>query len=145
MRMIFGAIGGMKIGRGNRSTQRKPAPAPLCPPQYPTTDPVSNPDRSGGKPTTNHLSYCVAFFSPILSPLTICRVTVKVFDSASTRGSFLYIVCEIICIWWIENNVKEISCGIFEVTIPAWKEWGKPRQPYISQSSGQNLNLKPIS
>jgi hypothetical protein len=23
-----GAIGGMKIGRGNRSTQRKPAPAP---------------------------------------------------------------------------------------------------------------------
>jgi hypothetical protein len=31
-----GAIGGMKIGRGNRSTQRKPAPAPLCPPQDPT-------------------------------------------------------------------------------------------------------------
>jgi hypothetical protein len=31
-----GAIGGMKIGRGNRSTRRKPAPAPLCPPQNPT-------------------------------------------------------------------------------------------------------------
>jgi hypothetical protein len=30
-----GAIGGTKIGRGNRSTQRKPAPAPLCPPQIP--------------------------------------------------------------------------------------------------------------
>jgi hypothetical protein len=29
------AIGGMKIGRGNRSTLRKPAPAPLCPPQIP--------------------------------------------------------------------------------------------------------------
>jgi hypothetical protein len=28
-----GGIGGMKIGRGNRSTRRKPAPAPLCPPQ----------------------------------------------------------------------------------------------------------------
>jgi hypothetical protein len=28
-----GAIGGMKVGRGNRSTRRKPAPAPLCPPQ----------------------------------------------------------------------------------------------------------------
>jgi hypothetical protein len=26
---------GMKIGRGNRSTRRKPAPAPLCPPQIP--------------------------------------------------------------------------------------------------------------
>jgi hypothetical protein len=30
-----GAIGGMKIDRGNRSTRRKPAPAPLCPPQIP--------------------------------------------------------------------------------------------------------------
>jgi hypothetical protein len=30
-----GAIGGMKIGRGNRSTRRKPAPAPLCLPQIP--------------------------------------------------------------------------------------------------------------
>jgi hypothetical protein len=30
-----GAIGGMKIGRGNRSTRRKPAPASLCPPQMP--------------------------------------------------------------------------------------------------------------
>jgi hypothetical protein len=28
-----GEIGGMKIGRGNRSTRRKPVPAPLCPPQ----------------------------------------------------------------------------------------------------------------
>jgi hypothetical protein len=30
-----GAIGGMKIGKGNRSTRRKPAPAPICPPQIP--------------------------------------------------------------------------------------------------------------
>jgi hypothetical protein len=30
-----GAIGGMKVGRGNRSTLRKPAPEPLCPPQIP--------------------------------------------------------------------------------------------------------------
>jgi hypothetical protein len=30
-----GEIGGMKIGRGNRSIRRKPAPAPLCPPQIP--------------------------------------------------------------------------------------------------------------
>jgi hypothetical protein len=26
-----GEIGGMMIGRGNRSTRRKPAPVPLCP------------------------------------------------------------------------------------------------------------------
>jgi hypothetical protein len=30
-----GEFGGMKIGRGNRSTRRKPAPAPLCLPQIP--------------------------------------------------------------------------------------------------------------
>jgi hypothetical protein len=30
-----GEIGGIKIGRGNRSTRRKPAPAPLYPPQIP--------------------------------------------------------------------------------------------------------------
>jgi hypothetical protein len=30
-----GAISGIKIVRGNRSTRRKPAPAPLCPPQIP--------------------------------------------------------------------------------------------------------------
>jgi hypothetical protein len=30
-----GAIGGMRIGRRNRSTRRKPAPVPLCPPQIP--------------------------------------------------------------------------------------------------------------
>jgi hypothetical protein len=30
-----GAIGGMRIGRGNRSTRRKPAPVLLCPPQIP--------------------------------------------------------------------------------------------------------------
>jgi hypothetical protein len=30
-----GDIGGMMIGRGNRSTRRKPTPVPLCPPQIP--------------------------------------------------------------------------------------------------------------
>jgi hypothetical protein len=30
-----GAVGGKRIGRGNRSTRRKPAPVPLCPPQIP--------------------------------------------------------------------------------------------------------------
>jgi hypothetical protein len=31
----YGADGGMRIGRGNRNTRRKPAPVPLCPPQIP--------------------------------------------------------------------------------------------------------------
>jgi hypothetical protein len=34
-RMIneYGAVDGMRIGRGNRSTRRKLAPVPHCPPQ----------------------------------------------------------------------------------------------------------------
>jgi hypothetical protein len=31
----YGGVGGMRIDRGNRSTRRKPAPVPLCPPQIP--------------------------------------------------------------------------------------------------------------
>jgi hypothetical protein len=30
-----GAIGRIKFGKGNRSTGRKPAPVPICPPQIP--------------------------------------------------------------------------------------------------------------
>jgi hypothetical protein len=52
-----GEIGGMIIGRGNRSTRRKPAPMPLCPPQTPHACPDGNPGRRGGKPEINRLSY----------------------------------------------------------------------------------------
>jgi hypothetical protein len=38
-----GEIGGMMIGKGNRSTRRKPAPVPLCPPQTPHALPGSEP------------------------------------------------------------------------------------------------------
>jgi hypothetical protein len=38
-----GETGGMMIGRGNRSTRRKPAPVPLCPPQTPHARPAREP------------------------------------------------------------------------------------------------------
>jgi hypothetical protein len=49
-----GEIGGM-IGRG-KSTRRKPAPVPLCPPQTPD----ANRGRRGRKPATNRFSYGTA-------------------------------------------------------------------------------------
>jgi hypothetical protein len=52
-----GEIGGMMTRRGHRSTRRKPAPVPLCPPH---ACPEANPGRHGGKPATNHLSYGMA-------------------------------------------------------------------------------------
>jgi hypothetical protein len=48
-----GSIVGMKIGRGNRSTRRKPAPAPLCPTQAPY-DQTRDRTRAA---ETNRLSY----------------------------------------------------------------------------------------
>jgi hypothetical protein len=55
-----GEFGGMKIGRGNRSTRRTRPSTTLS-----TTNPTwpdlgSNPGRCGGKPATNHLSYGAA-------------------------------------------------------------------------------------
>jgi hypothetical protein len=50
-----GAIGGMKIGKGNRSTRRKTCPSATWP------DLGSNPGRRDGKPATNRLNYGAAF------------------------------------------------------------------------------------
>jgi hypothetical protein len=56
-----GAIGEMKIGRGNRSTRRRPASAQLCPPQIPHDETrARTPDRRSGKPAANRLSYGAA-------------------------------------------------------------------------------------
>jgi hypothetical protein len=56
-----GAVGGMRIGRGNRRTRRKAAPMPLYSPQIPhNLTPGSNPGHRGGKPATKRLSYGMA-------------------------------------------------------------------------------------
>jgi hypothetical protein len=60
-----GEIGGMMIGSGNRSTRRKPAPVPPCPPQTPRACPDANPGCRGGKPATNRLSYGTAYLGPL--------------------------------------------------------------------------------
>jgi hypothetical protein len=51
----------MKISRGNRSIWRKPAPAPLCPPQITLARPGLEPGPRVGKPATNRLSYGAAY------------------------------------------------------------------------------------
>jgi hypothetical protein len=94
MRMIFEAIGGMKFGRGNRSTRRKPTPAPLCPPPNPTWQTRSRtPDRSGGKPATNRLSYGASGHSPYIT-------------SSLTRG-WVYLLW--ICLSFLQMHVSHIQ------------------------------------
>jgi hypothetical protein len=56
-----GEIDGIMTARGNRSTRRKPAPVPLCPPQNPHACPDANPGRRGGKPAINRLNYGTTF------------------------------------------------------------------------------------
>jgi hypothetical protein len=51
-----GAVDGMRIGKGNKSTRRKPAPVPLRPLQIPH-DLRSYPGRRCGKPATNRPNY----------------------------------------------------------------------------------------
>jgi hypothetical protein len=58
-----GAIDGMKIGKGNRSTWRKPAHCATLSTTNPTRpNPCSNPGRRGGKPATSRLSYGMALY-----------------------------------------------------------------------------------
>jgi hypothetical protein len=59
----FGAVGGMRIGRGKRSYLEKTYPSVTLFTTNPTlTDLGSNPDRRVGKPTTNPLSYGTALY-----------------------------------------------------------------------------------
>jgi hypothetical protein len=55
-----GAVGGMRIGRGNRSTRKKPAPVPLYPPQILHDLTWVRTRTGGGKPASNGLSYGTA-------------------------------------------------------------------------------------
>jgi hypothetical protein len=52
----------MKIDRGNRSTRRKPAPAPLCPPQIPLDQTRDSGLLPSGFPTNILYGF---LFSPI--------------------------------------------------------------------------------
>jgi hypothetical protein len=65
------AIDGMRIGRGNRSTRRKPAPVPLYPPYIPYDVTRA---RTGGRPATERLSYDTALPSvrPVYTLIQVC-------------------------------------------------------------------------
>jgi hypothetical protein len=69
-----GEIGGMMIGRGNRSTRKKSAPVWLCPPQFPHACPEANPGRRGAKPTTNRLSYARALSHLVFETFTLLQI-----------------------------------------------------------------------
>jgi hypothetical protein len=86
MMMIFGAIGGMKMTGETEVLGENLPQRHFVRHKIPHDQTRSRtPDRSGVNPAINRLSYGAAFFfSPISSPLTTRRITVEVFDPAST-------------------------------------------------------------
>jgi hypothetical protein len=50
-------VGRMITARDNQSSQRKPTPVPLCPPQITWRDPQLNRGCFGGKLANTYLSY----------------------------------------------------------------------------------------
>jgi hypothetical protein len=69
-----GAAGGMRIGRGNRSTRKKTCPSSTLSTTHPTwPDLGSNPSRRCGKPATNRLSYGTAYSLTLLYKLSSHR------------------------------------------------------------------------
>jgi hypothetical protein len=109
-----------EIWQGKPKYSRKPTPAPLCPPQNPTWQTRSRtPDRSGGKPATNRLSYGAAFFSLISSPLMTRRFAVEAFDPASTRV-YVTVTVRTLEDKNIPSILQEMRCwNIFFKTFPS--------------------------
>jgi hypothetical protein len=89
----YGAVGGMRIDRGNRSTRRKPVPVPLCPPQIPYDLTC---DRTGAAAVglINSNSGVKSSLQPcITSEFNIpCSQTINCYSSCSTgRFKFHYL------------------------------------------------------
>jgi hypothetical protein len=100
-----GAVVGMRISKGNRSTRRKPAPVPFCPPKI-LQDLTRARTRAcfGGKPATNCLSYGSATIFVLISPL-----------SASFSAWVVHFVfLRLLCIFWYPSDV--IQCLLSYVT-----------------------------
>jgi hypothetical protein len=76
----YGAIGGMRTDRGNRSTWKKPSPVTLCPPQIPH-DLGSNSGHCSEKPVTNCLSYGISKINKIIFFFTKLSIKIVVFLS----------------------------------------------------------------
>jgi hypothetical protein len=81
-----GESGGM-IGKGNRSTRRKPAPIPLCPPQTPHACLDANSGRRGRKPATNRLSYGTALEAVSFTRCLKTPLAVMTGEQCFSRGS----------------------------------------------------------
>jgi hypothetical protein len=115
-----GKFYGMKIGRRNRSTRRKPAPAPLSLPQIPLAIPgLENPGRRGGKPATNRLSYGAAL------ALWIC-VLGHALETKYNQKSLLFVGCDLLPPHWCSTICSSHYCNPLLLWSHHWRSWVSP-------------------
>jgi hypothetical protein len=82
------AVVGMRIGRGNRSTRRKPIQCHFFHHKSHMTTLGSKPGRRGGKPATNCLSYRTALLTKYVQELNFLLYFAlgKIFDNTWISG-----------------------------------------------------------
>jgi hypothetical protein len=85
-----GAVHGMRIGRGNRSTQRKPLLLPLCPPQF---------------------SYDLTWYQTLATAVGSSQLTVFTLAQPVYRKSVCY-YGRVICIQkiYVPNHTTPVLC-----------------------------------
>jgi hypothetical protein len=108
------------FGRWNRSTRRKPTPPPLCPPQNPTWQTWSRtPDRSGGKPATNRLSYGAASSITKSPKYSIyLRFSIKIMYVTSHLSYACYMYRKSLTPWFHHRNYMWWSFSLYFVHSP---------------------------
>jgi hypothetical protein len=109
-----GAICGMKIGRGNRSTLRKLAPAPLCPPQIPLDQTRDRTRAAGFLP--RRPGFCHVGF--VVYKVAIRQILSKYFGF-SWQSSFHQILHH-------HNHPGQATIGQLVAAVPSGPSWTPP-------------------
>jgi hypothetical protein len=101
-----GVIGGIKIGSGNRSTRRKPAPAPLCPPQIPHDQTRA---RTPGRRVGSQRITAWVMARPTKQTVTMANRVTQIWGTTS----------ELQLNWWLKQWILNIyvPCKIFIMAV----------------------------
>jgi hypothetical protein len=134
------AVGGMRIGRGNRSTQRKPAPAPLCPPQIPHNLTWAR-TRAATVGSRRLTAWAIAQlrYGIYSTNLPICKVTstVEFMSEYCARG----FECEVFYLFTVYLTTLVVA----QTTMVRWLLWIMNREWRRSAKSGYYLRICPMA
>jgi hypothetical protein len=113
-----GAVGGMRIGRGNRNTPRRPAPSATLSTTNPTWhDLRSNPGRSIGKPANNRLNYGMAtdYEISLDDTLLSCVLVTNNAGSGLDKQVYLLMIPPIITHNYSANSISTLYNSLLHI------------------------------